>query len=179
MTIASGDLLIAPPTLTGTAYAGAVIMLASTNPTMGFVLNRPTGTPLSRIAPKLEQYMDTDIYWGGPVNVATIWMLHTNDWSMRNSVEISADMSVTSNMAMFDRLANGDWPEYWRVFAGSSVWTEGQLESEIIQLTDKPRSQGWLTAHTPDPHSILGVEHRDLWQIGCELAKEQAVSQWI
>lgn len=175
----AGDLLVAPPSLNASTFSGSVVLLCSTNPTMGLVLNHPTGTPLSRIAPDIEEYMDTEIYWGGPVNVNTIWMLHTQDWSMHNTVDINTHWSVTSNQRMFNKLAQGEWPEYWRVFAGSSVWAPGQLEQEVQQLGQGPRAQGWLTAHSPQPESVLGTDYHELWQAGCEWVKNQAVAQWF
>jgi putative AlgH/UPF0301 family transcriptional regulator len=174
-----GDLLIAPPALNVSDFAGSVIMLVSVAPTMGFVLNHPSGVALSRIAPAITHYMDTEIYWGGPVNSTTVWMLHSNDWRMHNSVAVTDYWSVTSNIQMFDRLSQGEWPERWRVFSGCSVWARDQLTREIDQLTVGRRCQGWLTAREPRPEFVMDVEPSELWQQGTELSKAQAVSSWL
>jgi putative AlgH/UPF0301 family transcriptional regulator len=172
-----GDLLIAPPSLSHSTFAGTVIILARSEPAMGFVLNRTSGTVLNRIAPTVEQHGHSEIYWGGPVNTHTVWMLHSTDWRMHNSVDVNSQWAVTSNIQMFDRVNQVGWPQYWRVFAGCAVWQEGQLTREIEQLSS--RDQGWLVAHAPPADQLLDTPHRDLWQASCEWAKIQAVAQWF
>lgn len=175
--ILAGDLLIAPPSLSHSQFAGAVILLARGEPGMGFVLNRATTTELQRIAPLVTQHGHCEIYWGGPINTHTVWMLHSSDWSLHNTVEINSQWSVTSNMQMFDHVNHLGWPRHWRVFAGCSVWKAGQLQQEIDQLSS--RDQGWLVAHAPSADQLLSTPHRDLWQASCEWAKTQAVAQWF
>ena len=175
--ILAGDLLVAPPSLSHSEFAGSVVMMVSREPTMGFVLNQTTGTELKRIAPTLTQLSHREIYWGGPVNTATIWMLHTADWSMHNTVRMNDQWAVTSNQLMFEHVTQQGWPQYWRVFAGCSVWAPGQLEREVDQLSS--RDQGWLVAHAPEPKTLLATNPRNLWQASCEWAKTQAVAQWF
>jgi len=174
-----GDLLIAPPSLRSSVWAGSVIMLTHQYPFQGLMLNKPTTVTTSKIAPEIEDYMDDDIYWGGPVDPAQIWMLHTRDWSMHNTEAVNRDWAITSNQRMFTALGQGQWPRYWRVFAGVSVWAPGQLEQEIQGTQPGPYSQGWLTLHQPPTDFIFTCPDSDLWQQATELSKQQAVSAWF
>jgi putative AlgH/UPF0301 family transcriptional regulator len=177
--LAPGDLLIAPPALNVSDFAGSVILLINTLPAQGFVLNHPSGIALSRVAHEIETYMDSEIYWGGPVNSTTLWMLHSRDWTMHNTLPVTDYWSITSNLHMFDELALGNWPQRWRVFSGCCVWAPGQLDREIDQLTAGHRCQGWLTARNPEHRLITDIDHSELWQTATELSKHQAVATWL
>jgi len=179
VTLMPGDLLIAPPSLRVTAWAGSVIMLTNTHPYQGLVINKPTDIPVSRITPGIESYMDTDIHWGGPVNLTTVWMLHSPDWEMYNTYPVGQHWAVTSNQHMFERVAQGDWPEHWRVCSGCSQWAPGQLEQEIDQVGQGMYSQGWLTLHQPSPEFVFEHDSSDLWQAAIDQCRQQAVSAWM
>lgn len=174
--LVAGDLIIAPPTLTSNPFSGAVIMLAGIDPTFGFVVNKPASTPLKSIAPSLPGNLNAEVFWGGPVNSHTVWILHSKDWRMHNTVDISEYWALTTNINMFSVIADGYVPAHWRIFVGFSTWGPGQLAYEIDNLT---QSQGWIIAPNPPAFFVTTEKSKDLWQASIEISKTRAVDSWF
>lgn len=175
-----GDLLIAPPSIRDPRFAKAVIMIAHDGEgTMGFCLNRPTELDLSAVMrdPSLEPA--PQIYWGGPVNPNTIWMLHDATWHRRESHTVDLYWSITSHMQMFDGFDPDRRPERYRIFSGVSSWAPGQLISEIEGEPPWSRDHSWLILHAPDPDWLWNTEPEDLWITATTLCGQQAVAQWL
>lgn len=161
--LVAGNLIIAPPSLTSTNFAKSVIMLLGRQPTLGFVLNKPSNILISSIFQDIPASMDDNIFWGGSENTNTVWILHTKDWRMYNTTDITDEWCVTSNIDMFSIIAKYTQPMYWRVFVGCTIWKTGQLELEIEQIEVDTTSQGWMIAPTQSAEFIMDCSYSDLW----------------
>lgn len=177
--LALGDLLIAPPTVTSGAWAGTVIMLTHQHPWQGVTVNRSTDVAVSQLAPVIQHHQDDDVYWGGPVNSHTVFMLHTADWHLHNTVSINTQFRITTNQRMFQALSQGLWPGHWRVCVGQAQWAPGQLEQEIHALGQAPRNQGWLVLSQPLVSTVFEHPVSALWQHAIDQCRSQAVAQWF
>ena len=118
-----------------------IIMLESDeNGAWGIVINRRLGTmPIALlIDPSLNTSEEREklykinipIFWGGPVDVKTIFILHSAEYQSDTtqnygSISISQDYNT-----LFD-IAENKGPEKSLVIFGYSGWGNGQLEGEM------------------------------------------------
>lgn len=175
-----GDLLIAPPTIRDSRFAKSVIIIAHEGEgTMGFCLNRPTELDLASLMPGRDILDAPQIYWGGPVNPTTIWMLHDCTWHRHESHSIDLSWSVTSHMRMFDDFSPDRRPQRYRIFSGVSSWAPGQLISELEGEPPWHRDHSWLILRQPDPSWLWNTAAEDLWITATTLSGQQAVAQWL
>ncbi len=178
-----GDLLIAPPQITDARFRESVILLAHASPEghWGICLNKNTGTDSQTLFQNvnLGYDLDCDIYWGGPVSPGVLWMLHSDDWSMENTLELDSGWSMTSHKEMFDVLIEDSTPTHWRLFSGFCTWAPGQLEGELQGQLPWRAHNSWLTCTAPGPSWGLNYEDQDLWRSAIALSGHQAVREWI
>ena len=177
-----GDLLIAPPAMTDPRFRSTVLLLAHHDQnSMAFCLNRDTDITLAEAIADvgIPGVPDLPLYWGGPVCRNTLWMLHDSQWSSSNTVMINDTWSLTSHITMFERLADADFPERFRVVMGCASWNAGQLEAELTGLPPWSDHSSWLIANAPDPDWLLECPTDQLWRQSCQLSAQQAVSAWL
>ena len=97
----SGDLLIAPPKMPDLRFRKTVLMMTHEHEvgTIALCVNRPTAHTLKDLTKDLDIDFNLNfpLYWGGPVSHGTIWMLHTTDWAVEETINISMDWSMTSS----------------------------------------------------------------------------------
>lgn len=181
----AGDLLIAPANMLDPRFHKTVLLLTHDNPEGSFALcvNRPSEHTVSDIIEAkdlgIEHCFDMPLYWGGPVNPQTIWMLHDADWISGNTININEHWSMTSDVSMFHRMAEGHRPKWYRFMFGFAAWAPGQLEGELEGHKPWRKSHSWLIARQPDAEWIIDQEESVLWSSSIELSASQAVDQWL
>ena len=83
--VKTGDLLIAPPSMPDPRFNQSVMFITHYNSRGAYALcmNKPTEHTLNTIVEPLglKFKIDHPLYWGGPVSLSTVWMLHDSDWS--------------------------------------------------------------------------------------------------
>lgn len=99
---------------------------------------------------------------GGPVNVKSMTLVHTNDWKSTNTLRVTSDISISSAEDILPRMAMGDVPSQWRLCLGLCGWAQGQLESEIKGTPPHTQATSWCTA-TSDVESVFGSDGKDQW----------------
>ena len=181
--IQAADLLIAPPDLPDPRFKNAVIFMLSTGTqgSLGLCVNKILDITVNDLDLELGhgRFIDAPIYWGGPVNRRTVWMLHSADWCLDDTVEISQDWAMTSSMEMFEALADGFLPREFRLFSGYASWAPEQLEMELAgQHPWNPR-HSWLWAQSPDPEWLFNQPVDTLWATATSLSCSQAVNSWL
>ena len=179
----ASELLIAPPSLEGTTFESAVILLTHHDDegSFGLALNRTTSYTLEDLSAEvgIDNLPPLPLYWGGPVSPGTIWMLHSSDWSMDSTVEINDQWSMTSDRDMFGPLALGDYPEQFRLFAGYCAWAPGQLAAEVQGQGRRDPRDSWLIASNPGPEALFDQPIDGLWEMATELSSQEAVDSWL
>jgi len=145
-----GQMLIAMPTMGDPRFERSVIFVCahSEDGAMGIVVNKH----LSGIDfPDLLEQLDIDtaaspgvdlqnqkIHFGGPVETARGFVLHSADYhSEASSMVINDAFSLTATVDILKNIASGDGPDKALLALGYAGWSAGQLESEI-------RANGWL-----------------------------------
>ena len=102
------------------------------------------------------------VYLGGPVNVKSLSLLHTNDWSSKNTMRINETFSISSDEDILPRFAMGDVPNHWRLFLGVCGWSPKQLISEIKGIKPWEHKNSWCIA-TADEELVFGNDNKDQW----------------
>lgn len=179
-----GDLLIAPACMPDPRFRNAVMLLThdTSQGSFALCLNKPTGRTVNEILEDQKDLMvelKMPLYWGGPVNPQTIWMLHDAGWESEYSISINDHWSMTSHASMFDDIANGLHPNYFRVFTGFAAWGVGQLDMELAGRQPWRPESSWLIADTVEPAWVCEQAETDLWSSAVELSARQAVGQWM
>ena len=118
-----------------------IIMLKSDeNGAWGLVVNRRLGTmPIALlIDPSLNTSeereklykINTPIFWGGPVDVKQIFILHTAEYQS-DTTKNYGNISITQDYDILFDIAENKGPEKSLVIFGYSGWGSGQLEGEM------------------------------------------------
>ena len=143
----AGQLLVAMPGMGDPRFEQAVIYMCahSEEGAMGLIVNKPApdvtfGDLLGQldIAPK-PGARDIRVYYGGPVEGARGFVLHTADYASEGAtMPVAEGVRLTATLDVLEALAQGQGPASSLLALGYSGWGPGQLEGEIAQ-------NGWLT----------------------------------
>ena len=153
--------LISTQSLNDTIFKKSIILLCDHNKkgSMGLILNKPMLTEknkslfLDTIFDNSE--LDSKIYFGGPVDLNTCFILHDTSYLNKETIQISDELSITSNNTIINDLKNGEGPSTYRLNIGYAGWSSGQLEEEI-------KNGDWLL--TPAPNNfIFNVPDDQMW----------------
>ena len=177
-----GKLLVATPVLNNNVvFQQSVVYIYDENPTTGqvcgVILNKPSEFKISSLGslkdipfdPTLEM---TFVHKGGPVSDTSIVLLHTNEWVSANTLNANNKLAITSDLLMIEKLASGNEPKGWRMFAGMSVWTKEQLNVEVND------QNAWLICDPTDT-SVFDFNEEEQWLKGLELCSQQMLSNYI
>jgi putative transcriptional regulator len=116
--------------------ASAVLVLNNIGPApVGLITNRPTKFTVAHLFPDLERQLaqvHDRIYFGGPVEMDTVWFLVRAPKAPEHSIKAFDDVYISSSRDLLLRLLGRKKPmEGLRIFVGHSGWAPGQLEAEI------------------------------------------------
>ena len=141
---------------------------------VGILLNKPTSWKVKDfLASKNYDYIGSEvIYKGGPVNEQAIVLLHDNDWYSSNTMQVGADLAISSDVLMLEKLSMSNTPKQWRLFAGVAAWAPGQLDREMRSPV------GWQVA-TPDSSIIFDRDGERQWNKAIQLCSQQLIDQYI
>ena len=145
-----GQFLIAMPGMDDERFKKSVILITSYSDegAKGLIINKPTDIlSYKEIIEKNSQDIDLDdfnfnknigVFYGGPVDLERVVILHSNDYSMPETDKISnTECSITGSKKILPLLIDAKFPSKSKLFIGFSEWESGQLESEI-------KSSDWL-----------------------------------
>lgn len=162
-----GEILIAMPSMGDPRFHHAVILMCShdKNGAMGLVLNNPlTGLSFDhmvehfKIKPHdVESLKKIEVLGGGPVETARGFVLHKNDYSMKDTIPITDDISVTGTIDVLKEIIDGKGPSPFLFILGYAGWTAGQLETEMSE-------NAWLVV-SPDHALIYDVKPEQKWRM--------------
>ena len=143
----TGQMLIAMPGMGDPRFALSVVYMCahSHDGAMGLIVNKPT--PEVRFSDLLDQLgidagdksRDIRIHFGGPVENARGFVLHSTDFcNDETTLKVNDDIALTATLDVLELLAKGEGPASSILALGYSGWGPGQLEGEIAE-------NGWLT----------------------------------
>jgi putative transcriptional regulator len=179
----STDLLIAPPNIPDPRFRRTVLMLTHEHRAGSFALciNRETGHTLKDLldGTGIDTNFNFPIYWGGPVNQSTVWMLHSDDWRIKETVPLPNGWAMTSNSNMFSKMSDGQLPRHFRIMFGFCSWGENQLRCELEGLGPWRKEHSWLVAKNLGTEWLFETPVDTLWESATTLCSHQAVDSWL
>ena len=176
-----GNLLVATPVLNhNVVFHQSVVYLYDENPqgqVMGVILNKPSKFKISSLGSLKDIPFDPAldlkyVHKGGPVSDTSVILLHTNEWVSSNTLNAENELSITSDLLMIEKLATGNEPKGWRMFAGMSVWGLDQLDNEINN------QHAWLVCD-PTSSNVFDFDEEEQWLKALELCSQQMLSNYI
>lgn len=139
-TLAPG-LLVAMPGLSCSFFEHAVVLLVEhgEDGALGFIINRPTDTPVTSLLEGLESedFQDDlpgEVWVGGPVAPDTGWVLFdpkSGDTDDVEAVELLPRVAVSASQTVLEALTERRGPSTYAVLLGYAGWGPGQLDDEI------------------------------------------------
>lgn len=160
ITAAAGRLLISEPFMMDPNFKRSVILLTEYSDlgAMGFVLNHPSEYLLGDLLPDIA-YSELPVYIGGPVANNTLHFIHRCPDKIPNGVEIwdgmfwGGDFEAVKELINSYQLVDGEI----KFFAGYSGWTEGQLDTELMDDT-------WIVANKFNPDLVFTHDEQNMWR---------------
>jgi putative transcriptional regulator len=135
--IAKGLFLVASPNLMDPNFRHTVVLICEHNDqdgTLGLIVNRPTGVPLSEALPHIPVLKGTSyvLFWGGPVRQDSVMMLFRLAQAPAEPKEILHGIYLGAGPeALTQVITNPNPTETFRAFAGYAGWAPGQLKYEM------------------------------------------------
>jgi putative transcriptional regulator len=131
-------LLTARADLPDSNFADSVVLVMNNlGPApVGIIINRPTPIPVSRLFPELKQLakMSDKVYFGGPVDIESVWFLFRAATPPEQAVQAFDDVYLSSDRKLLLKLLGRDKPmASLRIIVGHAGWAPGQINAEIAQ----------------------------------------------
>ena len=148
--------LVAMPNLNDSIFKKSIVLLCEHNQegSMGLIINKPMKAKKNQT--KLINSLETKLYFGGPVNLNTCFILHDSNYATKETLQISKELSLTSNEKIVGDLNKGCGPDIFRLNIGYAGWSTGQLEEEI-------KNGDWLLTPASSKF-IFNVPYNKMWE---------------
>jgi putative transcriptional regulator len=133
---AAGNILVATQSAPDPDFARTVILIVHSGEegVMGFILNRPSGFPVSHLFPETKSTAagEAPLYLGGFVAQGVRAVLRSSS-PPRDARRLFNDVWLILNAAQVEQLARaGARPPVFRAYAGYAGWSQGQLRRELL-----------------------------------------------
>jgi len=159
-----GQFVIAMPGLADENFSRSVVCITEhkNDGAIGFIINKPHPRIFCRdIFEELgieykESAGNIPVYFGGPVQVDRIFILHSDPLDRAGCFRFSSDLAISTSIDIINAIANGEGPEKYIFLVGCAGWAEKQLEHEIIH-------NFWLTAPV-DMEILFELEPEHIWR---------------
>ena len=130
----------------------------------GIVINKPlTSIPLGSLIYKSRDATNKQkelynvkipVYWGGPVNVNKILIVHSEEYKNESTINFK-NISISSDYNILFEIADNKGPKKNLVIVGISSWGEGQLEGEMER-------EGWTLSEI-NLNLIFEMDNAEKW----------------
>jgi putative transcriptional regulator len=159
----AGQLLVATPSLRGSAFERAVILVAQHNRdgALGIVINRPLQE--RPIAALLEAFGadatgingSVRIFAGGPVSAELGFVVHSAEYRLADTLDIDGRVALSAAPDVLRAIAHGGGPAKALVAFGYAGWAAAQLDDEIAR-------GDWYTV-PEDPALVFDDDRTKVW----------------
>lgn len=165
-----GKLLIASPKLAASHFEKAIIYICTHNAegAMGLVINHRLPQKHSKLVLDVlnieasAQIHVPSIYLGGPVEMSRGFILHSDDYSSKDTQCFQNGISLSASRSVLKDILHNNGPKNSLLALGYAGWTAGQLEDEI-------QDDSWLITDA-DKEFIFHPQSVSKWQKAYELA---------
>lgn len=153
-------LLVPRTNLPDPNFNGSVVLVMNNIGSVpaGLIVNRPTRITVSHLFPDVKnlEQLDDKVYFGGPVEIASVSFLFRADSPPDNAAKVLDGVYFSTNRELLLKLFARHKPMAGlRIFIGYSGWAPGQLETEIER-------RDWTIAPA-DVDAIFNAKPSRLW----------------
>ncbi|GMR23484.1 MAG: hypothetical protein BMS9Abin37_1917 [Acidobacteriota bacterium] len=150
----------------GPFYQSVVLLLAhSDKGTLGLIVNRMTGIPLSAALPGLGRETSHELYFGGPVELSGLLYLFRSGKPTEQADHVMGNVYYSGDRELLEELMDADKKtDELHLFIGHSGWAPGQLEAELVR--------GSWDVVRADAFTVFGKDPATMWD---ELSKDSRV----
>lgn len=131
----TNHLLVSLPTIESHLFEKSLIYIASHDVmtgTHGWILNKQVDDDTANhIGQSIGFTRDIPIFFGGPVNISNVSILHSPELRVEGTVELNSQLYFTRQRSIVKMFNRGIFPKYWKVLIGYSAWMPNQLENEF------------------------------------------------
>ena len=153
-----GKILIAEPFLSGNYFNRSIVFLVEhgSEGTVGFILNKPVDFDVVGFNEEFPNFKER-LYVGGPVNIESVYYIHTMGDLIPDSVEIMDGLFWGGDFDHLKDLIRSGFADNSKVrfFLGYSGWDNGQLDEELDE-------DSWLVADISP--KIVMKANDELWK---------------
>ena len=138
-----GKCIVSTPAMPDNRFYKAVVFITShnANGSMGIVINKPSAHQFIHIVKSVMNDFDektlimadqkVSIVLGGPANPNNLFILHSNDYKMKDTSVVTDKLNMTNQPSIITDLAKATGPKQSIISIGCSTWVAGQLEKEL------------------------------------------------
>ena len=182
-----GKILVSQPKCDAHFFKESCVLIAkhSQQGAWGVTLNKPIKNMdcdlkdvLEHIGMENPMNINAPLYAGGPVEKSRVCLLHSNDWSSSSTIEITKDVSITTDISVLAALVQGQGPSKFKIFCGLSTWVNGQLEGEMKGAEPWSPQHRWLTDPVSE-HNVFDIDDNSLWPSLLSEAVTLEVKEWF
>ena len=164
----TGKVLVASEGMPDPRFQETVILLVDhdANGAFGLVVNKPSAIgPIAALLDELGIEADeygfdvqgsVTLHYGGPVEPDRGFILHSADYEVDGTQQVSSDIALTVSSEVLVDIALGQGPRRSLIIFGYSGWGPSQLEGEL--------ARGDWTVTDADPDLVLGTDHESKWR---------------
>jgi len=153
--------LIAMPNMADPHFSRTLTYICEHNDqgALGVVVNRPIDMTLSTLFEQIEvplgdrRLRETQVMFGGPVQVDRGFVLHRPLGNWQSTLAISDELGLTTSKDILEAVGRGEGPDHMIVSLGYAGWSAGQLEHELA-------ANAWLTVEA-DTEVLFGTRAED------------------
>jgi len=135
----AGQLLVATPVISTGCFQKSVVYVFAHNDdgAMGIIINQPlelinySALMEGMDLPAIASDRDLPVYFGGPVERARGFVLHSTDYQRDFTLARHGELAVTASATILTDIAEGHGPKDAVLCVGYAGWATGQLEAEI------------------------------------------------
>lgn len=159
----AGQLLVATPVINAGCFQKSVVYIFTHNDdgAMGLIINQPlelinySSLVEGMDLPKGVGEGELPVYFGGPLERARGFVIHSNDYQRDFTLARSGELAVTASSAILTDITNEKGPENAVLCVGYAGWQAGQLEAEI-------ESNSWITVPATN-QLVFGTDDELKW----------------
>ena len=104
----------------------------------------------------LSQTASREVYFGGPVHVNELFILHGPPFDWRGCMTITPTLAMSNTSDILEAVAMGAGPQSYLITLGCAGWGPGQLETEI-------KRNDWLTSPV-DEEIVFELPVESKWE---------------
>lgn len=182
-----GQILVSQPKCDSLFFKDSCILIARHSPqgAWGVAINKPITSVecdlkdiLQHIGIENPMNINSNLYAGGPVERSRVCLIHSSDWSSNSTLEITKEVSITTDLSVLTALVQGQGPSKFKACCGLSVWGPGQLEGEMSGKEPWTPKHRWLLAPATE-NNVFDIADNDIWMSTLTEAVNLEVKEWF